>query len=309
MLTGRRFILLAALMLALVACSPKPLIVSQIADLADKGTVALERDDDLVLTEKALPANIKLLESVLANAPEDRQLLTLLSRLYGSYAFGFVETRLEERLYRPPSSEIYPHDRESLKKQVNRYYQKGVDYALQALENSLPGAADAFLKVDTIEPYLAQLGRRDVGPLFWYGFNLGAWVNRNLDSMRAVSRAHVARRIMQRVIDLDPAYHHGGAHLFLLVYFGSRPPMMGGSPELARNHYQMLKQIVGDDYLLSDLFYARYCIRQQQDRQAFVAAMQRIIDHPTAGSDVALYNAIAVRRAVIYLSAVDVWFD
>lgn len=297
------------MVLVVMACSPKPLMVNQIADLVDDGLTAFERDDDLELMERAFPANIKLLEALLANSPDDRQLLTLLSRLYGSYAFGFAETRLEKHLLMQPSVDASKKDLASLRSQVNRYYEKGVAYALHALEISLPGATNAFQKVNTIAPYLEQLSNKEVASLYWYGFNLGAWVNRNLDSIKAVSRAHVARQAMQRVVQIDPAYHYGGAHLFLMAYFGSRSPMMGGSQAKARDHYQQLKQVAGDDYLLSDLFYARFCLLQQQDRETFVAVMQRIIDHPSGSSDVALYNAIAGRRAAIYLSAVDAWFE
>jgi hypothetical protein len=304
-----RWILLVSMSLAVMACSPRHLMVSQIADLVDHGITAYERDDDLDLMEKALPANIKLLETVLANSPDDRQLLTMLSRMYASYAFGFVETRLDETTYLVDSSESRFREMDLLKNQVNRYYEKGVGYALMALEKRTPGAMDAFRTVDTITPYLDKLGRVEVAPLFWYGFSLGAWVNRNLDSVRAVSQAHVARKVMERVLELDPAYNHGGAHLFLLVYFGSRPPMMGGSQDKALVHYQQLKMITGDHFLLPDLFYGRFCLYQQQDREGFIDMMQRIIDHPASENEVSLYNAIAGRRAVAYLAAVDTLFE
>ena len=308
-MTVERWILLVSISLAAMACSPKPLIVSQIADLVDHGMTAYERDDDWELMEKAFPANIKLLETVLANSPDDRQLLTMLSRMYASYSFGFVETRLDETNYLVDPSDSRVKEMALLKDRVNRYYEKGVGYALMALEKSAPGATEAFQKVSTITPYLDKLGRQEVAPLFWYGFNLGAWVNRNLDSVRAVSQAHVARKVMERVLELDPAYNHGGAHLFLLAYFGSRPPMMGGSQEKALVHYQQVKTIAGDNYLLPDLFYGRFCLHQQQDRKGFVDMMQRIVDHPASENEVALYNAIAGRRAAVYLAAVDTLFE
>jgi hypothetical protein len=111
------------------------------------------------------------------------------------------------------------------------------------------------------------------------------------------------------VIELDPAYNHGGAHLFLLAYFGSRAPMMGGNQEKALVHYQQVKTIAGDNYLLADLFYGRFCLHQQQDRQGFVDTMQRIANHPANESEVSLYNAIAGRRAAAYLAAVDLLFE
>jgi hypothetical protein len=308
-MTIDRWIILVSISLAVMTCSPKPLIVSQIADLADHGIIAYERDDDWELMEKAFPANIKLFETVLASSPDDRQLLTMLSRMYASYAFGFVETRLDEAIYRADPSGSRAHEMDILKDQVNRYYEKSVGYALMALEASAPGATAAFQKVNTITPYLDKLGRVEVAPLFWYGFSLGAWINRNLDSVRAVSQAHLALKVMHRVLELDPAYNHGGAHLFLLAYFGSRPPMMGGSQEKALVHYQRVKAIAGDHFLLADLFYGRFCLHQQQDQEGFVDMMQRIVDHPASQSEVALYNAIAARRAAAYLAAVDTLFE
>jgi len=305
----RRHKWLLLLVLAVIGCAPQTFIVRQMTDLVDDGITAFERDDDLDLIEKAIPANVKLLEAMLANSPDDRRLITLLSRFYGSYAFGFVETRLEETVYLAPTADEQGPAVDRLKDQVSRYYEKGFGYALMALEKSVPGAAEAFRKVNTIDPYLDQLENSEAAPLFWYGFNLGAWVNHNLDSIRAVSRAHVARKVMERVVELDPAYNHAGAHLFLLAYFGSRSPMMGGSQEKALQHYQRLKQIVGDDYLMPDLFYGRFCLQQQQDRLTFVDLMHQIIDHPPSDSNVSLYNAIACRRAAIYLSAVDFLFE
>lgn len=309
-MTAQRWIMLVLLPLAAMACSPKPLIVSQIADLLDHGMVAYERDDDLELVEKALPANIKLIETVLANSPDDRQLQTMLSRMYASYAFGFVETRLDETIFLADPADGREKEMDLLKDQANRYYQKGIGYALMALEKSNPGAANAFRTANAVAPYLESLDREDVGPLFWYGFNLGGWVNRNLDSIRAVSQAHMARKAMERVLELDPAYNHGGAHLFLVAYFGSRPPMTGGSQAKALVHYQQLKKITGDNYLLTDLFYGRFCLQQQQDREGFIRIMRRIASHPAGESDeVSLYNAIARRRAAVYLAGVDLLFE
>jgi len=294
-------------LLTLMGCTPKTMMVGQVADLVNNGVMAFTRDNDLDLIEKSLPANIKLLETLLISSPEDDRLMTLLSQLYGSYAFGFVETRLEAGRYHVSSAE--GKDIDILKRQTSRYFNRGADYALSALEENTPGVAEAFQKVTTISAYLNKLSVKDVAPLFWYGFNLGAWVNHHLDDVRIVSRAHVARQVMERVIELDPAFHNAGAHLFLMVYYGSRSPMMGGDQHRADDHYRELKSIAGDDYLLADLVYARFCLVQRQDRQGFVETMQRILGHPSVASDVALYNAIARWRASIYLTAADSLFE
>ena len=100
-MTLKRAILTVFITAIVIACSPRVLIVRQMADMADVGITAFERDSDLDLVERAIPAHIKLLEGLLVNSPDDRRLITLLSRLYGSYGFGFVETRLETALFVP----------------------------------------------------------------------------------------------------------------------------------------------------------------------------------------------------------------
>ena len=61
----------------------------------ETGVDAIEQDDDLDMLQQALPANIKLMEALLASDPLNERLLALLARLYGSYAFLFVDGRIE----------------------------------------------------------------------------------------------------------------------------------------------------------------------------------------------------------------------
>ena len=99
-MTTNRIILTAVITAIVVSCSPRTLIVRQMTDMVDTGITAFERDSDLDLVEKAMPANIKLLEAMLVNSPDERRLATLIARMYGSYGFGFVETRLEAAYFR-----------------------------------------------------------------------------------------------------------------------------------------------------------------------------------------------------------------
>ena len=115
----------------------------------------------------------------------------------------------------------------------------------------------------------------------------------------------MVEKTMQRVIEADEAYFYGGAHLVLLVYYGSRSPLMGGKPELATEHYRRLEQMNGEDFLLADLYYARFVLYQQQDRPQFTAVLNRILQEPATEERFRLYNKIAADRARVYLSATD----
>jgi hypothetical protein len=297
----------------LTGCSMRQVAVNEMAGLMNDGMAALENDDDLEMLEQAFPANIKLIEALLASAPDHPELLVLLSRLYGSYGFAFLETRLEIDFFGAP--ETIPRylrdadiDPAEVRRKASRYYARGEAYAMRALTLRHPNAAEAMKTVDGRDAFFNSMQAEDVPALFWWGFNLGARVNQNRSSVAMLAKAHLAERAMKRVVALAPDYQNGGAHMFLLVYYGARPPMMGGDLEAAEGHYQALNRINGDAYRMGHVMYCRYILTKRQDRAGYLRLLSRVTEEPLPG-EYRLYNALAVLRARIYLGAVDDLFD
>lgn len=294
------------------SCNPAKIAVRQTAIMIENGVPAFEEDDDIPLLESAFPANIKLLEALLVSSPEDDRLLALISRMYAGFTFAIEETRLEavrinEKKKHPDCFDCLGPD--ELKQTVSQHYLKGAEYGLMALEVNYPDCRLQLKNVNTVDQFLQSVSEDDIHALFWYGFNLGAWVNLNIDSIRAMSRAHIAQRIMDRVVEMDPGYSHGFAHLFLLSYHAIKPPMLGGRPDLALSHYHSLKNIAGNDFLLADLFYARYYLHQMKDKEKFEKVLNKIIQNTRRVKKYALYNQVAENRAAIYLSQMDQLFE
>jgi len=281
-------------------------MIRELTQAVDDALPAMETDSDLDLVEKALPGQIKLLETLLVSDPHNDQLRVLLSRFYGLYAFGFVEARLEEgEFLGTMSRESISTLRESLK----RYYQKGAEYARQVLEERHPACIKGLKRSKASPACFAETDLRDVPALFWFGFNLGNYVNQSRSSIRALSKANLAKLTMQHVVKLDPSYFHGGAHLFLMNYYSSRPGTMGGNLQSADEHRKALDSLTGDIFLLTDLFYARYFLPQRQAREEFERTLDRVIREAPTSDSYPLLNAVAARRAAIYLDAVDRLFE
>ena len=114
------WILLPVLLFVFSGCTPRQMAVREMTGILQSGAARLEQDDDLELIEAALPANIKLLESLLAESPGDPQIHVLLARLYGSYAFAFAERDLEAAELLPGQAPV-PVRAESLKDRVRGY--------------------------------------------------------------------------------------------------------------------------------------------------------------------------------------------
>lgn len=294
---------------SLCACTPHHLIVNEMVGVLEAGVSAYEEDDDLEMLAVALPSNIKLLEVFLANDPGNFRILVLLSRLYASYTFAFIESRLEKASLTVKPVETDTAEISFLKNTLDRYYRKGAEYAMKAIEVRYPDGRKQLKNVATVDPFLKNFGKADAAALFWYGFNLAAYVNHNRDSVQALAKTFLVEKTMKRLIELDASYFHGGAHLILMGYYASRSPAMGGNPSLALAHYQKLKSLAGDGFLLAELYYARYYLYQMQKRSEYVNVLTDIIRYSGTDKTYRLYNKIAADRAEIYLSAVDQFFE
>lgn len=299
--------LLAGVML--VGCSPRRLMVNEFVQMVDTGLPAIEQEDDLQLLASAFPAHIKLLETLLANDPRNTQLLVLLARLCGGYAFAVLETEWEAQQFGLSAEVSSGYAPEALEVHMERYFKKGADYALLSLETVHPGFGQQIASPQQAESRFKALGRSDVPALFWYGFNLGGYVNHNLDSVKAMAKAHLVEKAMRRVVALEPGYFQGGAHLFLMVYYASRSPMIGGNPRLAQIHYNSHKQLVPGSAPLREYYWARFYFVRQQEREAFVQTMTGVAGGPPAGEAAGLLDSVAAVRAGVSLKAQDRFFD
>ena len=301
--------LLAALLAAAVSCAPRKVMINELVGLLEDGQPAMEREDDLDLLSRSIPAHIKLLETILVSDPRNTRLLNLLSRLYGAYAFAILETEYEARQLGAGSVVDTGIADGRLGDAVARYYQNGAEYALRSLEVRHPRARKQLNQLAGSADFIDALDQRNLPALFWYGFNLGGTVRHRLDSVEAMAKAHLVEKAMLRVAALDPAYDHGNAYLVLLVYHASRPRMLGGNPDKARQYYSLHRGIEGAVTSLGDIFFARYLLVREQAKADFVERLTAVPQIPEAGRPFTLLDRVAAVRAGTYLAAKDQFFD
>lgn len=283
-------------------CSIKTMAVQQMGELVADGVPAFEKDEDLELIRDAIPANLKLLEAMLESDPENGKIPAILSQMYASYGFAFLEGDLET----PGVG-----DKAKLKERINRFYQRGQQYGERALIASNKKCEQGLKVIADLDSCLSGLDKDAVPALYWYGFNVAAYMNRNLNSMAALAQGPKMEKVMQRAIALDESYNFGSAHLFLMLYYGARSAMMGGNIEKADAHYKAIQKLSGSDFLLADTFYARYVMVQKQDREGF-QKMLKAVEAKTVDTDktpqLRLYNSLAKSRAKLYLNSVEDFF-
>jgi hypothetical protein len=290
-------------------CSPRKLMVKQFVQMVESGIQAIEQEQDLQLLAQSMPAHIKLLETLLANDPRNVDLMLLLARLYGGYAFAILETELEARRFGLPSVAALAIAPDQLETAVVRNYRKGAAYALKALETRYQKAGERLSRLKSSEAFIAALRRSDAPALFWYGFNLGGYIQHQLDSVEAIAKTHLVEKTMRRVVALDETYYHGSAHLVLMAYYASRPAALGGNPERAKAHMEKHFIVAPESMMMRSLYWARYALVQQQARDEFIRHLSQVMDEAKAGQELDMLGSVAAVRAGIYLKTQDNFFE
>jgi len=269
-------------------CSMGQIAARSAASIMDGGAEAMNRESDLGIAAAAIPANIKLIEGLIAEDPDNAVLRTYAAQgLYG-YAFGFVEDQDPAR--------------------ASRFYRRCFEHAQVALRSY--GVHDILeASIEQLSDEVNALPRAAVPTLFWSASCLAKWIDLSRTDPDLLSQAGKSIRMMQQVLMVDETFNFAAPHLFFGAYYGGMSPMYGGDPDRARRHFDRARVLTRGNDLLIDVMQAQYLARQTQDRAGFHAQLQAVLSARTdSAPEMALINAIAKQKAAWLLQKEDEWF-
>jgi len=275
--------------LALNACTMGQMVARSSLPVIESGNVAMNRETDLELARDAIPANLKLIEGLIQELPDNAELRIQAAQGFYGYAYGFVEDEDAAR--------------------ASRLYRRGLAHALKALDVSgLHGDVET-MPPDELKDRLAGLDRRAVPALFWTASCWAKWIDMNRNDPARLADLGKPVALMQRALVLDDTYYYGGAHLFFGVFYGNRTPMLGGDFRRSAEEFDRARTITHGKLLIVDLLQAQYLARQEQDRQQFHEMLTTVVNAPPdLYPDMALANAIAQQKAKRLLAREAEWF-
>jgi len=280
---------LACFLLATACLPQKALTVSSTATLLEGVAKASGKQSDLRVIREGMPAYLMLMDGMVEMLPVNDRLLLAAAQAYSSFASAFAE---EED---PEYAKIL--------------YARSKGYALRSLEaRGMKDPVDRSL--DSFDNGLHSLRERDAPYLFWAAASWGSWIRMNLDSMDALAQLPRVERMMRRVIELDEAYYYGGAHLFMGIWFASRPRMAGGDLKKAQQHFLRAIDLGEGKFLMAHVYYANFYARPSLDRNLFVSTLEMVLESPPDVSpELTLMNTVAQKRAKELLSHVEEYFE
>ncbi|GAB4174989.1 MAG: hypothetical protein Kow00108_10070 [Calditrichia bacterium] len=281
----RKIVFIALFILLFTGCSINKIVINRAASMIENGLSAIYEEEDLPLAQSSLESNLKLLEVLLKNNPDNETLKLILSQGYGAYSLAFLE------------------DDELTRERARFFYLRGRDYAMDVLMKNEKFREGLKKPVDEFKESLQTLDRKWVPALFWCGFNWGGYIQLSLNNPKAIFDLAKVEAIMERVRELDEAYYFAGVHLFFGSIAGAKPRLLGGNPEKAREHFERALELTEGKFLLTYVYYAKFFAIQTLDEETFDQLLQKVEEADLSIlPEFKLINVVAKKKAALLKS-------
>ena len=280
-------LMLATLIFGPLGCAAR-LQSALVGSLIEDVSAATARHDDLDLVASGVPTFLLLLEGLLVANPQDPQLLLSAAEIYTSYA-TLVEVDDPQR--------------------AKHLYHRGKEYGLKALALRLsqPDLLQApyaeFVRV------IDDLEASDLSVVFWAASSWGAWISANTESMAALADLPKVIKLMQWIAAQDETFQYGSPHVFLGTYYAALPPMLGGNPQKAAEHFDRAVAISKGQVLMVYVLKAKFYARQIFDQALYESLLHEALTRPAdAVPELTLQNIAAQKQAQLLLDQADDFF-
>ncbi len=173
-------------------------------------------------------------------------------------------------------------------------YEQGKDAALASLR--LDPSFDLTQAKDGFRAALS--GSRDVAGIFWYGNDLGRWLNHHVLTAITGGMQDVLASF-ERAVALDETYLGGGPQRSLACFLAQVPGVLGGDLEAAKAAFE--RAIALDPGFIENYVdYAEYYAKPKKDWDLFTKLLDTALEKGKDEGTVAewpFYNALALKRA------------
>ncbi len=233
---------------------------------------------DLELARISFPADLKLMEGLLKNDTQNKQLLTALCMGFTGYSMLFVEEEDPER--------------------ASRLYLRAMNYGFRALGRKGAFLKESGLSVENIRAKLNTFGEREFKALFYTTISWHAWINLNLDKPSALAQMGIAQTCLGRVLDLNPGYLYGTPYVLMGTILAARPGLAGGDAHQAKVYFEKAMEVSKGKFYFVQYYFARYYAVRIQDRLLFQKLAQEAVQgHPGELKDACLINSVMQQKA------------
>lgn len=244
--------------------------------LADNLTGAILNQNDPETVRQGAPAYLLLIDGLIADSPDNVDLLLAGATLYSSYAGAFVDDR----------------------ERAVRLAEKGRDYGWRAMcSSNRPACGSWSAPYGEFEVVISEMGVKELPVLYGSGAAWATWIMTNKSDWSAVADKARVDFMMQRVVELDDTYEDGSAYLYLGVLATLLPEAMGGKPEEGRQAFERAIALSEGRNLMAKVLLAENYARLVFDPDLHDRLCKEVIDADPIVPELTLANTLAQEQA------------
>jgi hypothetical protein len=285
-----------AVLVAAAGCSPKRMGLNRMADALTSTAAAFTRDNDPEFVRQAAPSTLKMIEMLLEQSPEHEGLLMTACSGFTQYAYAFLQSDAD-------AAEPGSVAARELRGRGAAMYDRARGYCVRALavrhaavQRGLQGDAHAVL---------ASMTAADVPALYWTAVAWGGALTLAENRLLRLQELATVRALFVRALQLDEAWEGGAIHEAMIAV-ESLPPLLGGSPVRAKEHFDRAVALSNGGSAFAYVTMATGVAQPAKDRREFERLLRAAIAvDPAQRPSLRLANLIAQKRARYLLAQID----
>ena len=273
----------------------------------ETGLDSFLKESDPIIAETSIAANLKLLEIMLENTPNNQLLLNNASFAYCAYALSFIEYEMEK-------ADLEGNDelKEFHRNRARNLYLRARDFGFRSLQLTVDGrrlvqlVTSETIDMEAIKDQLKYITKNQHQALFWTTIAWGSYLQISRDNLTDMALVPIFRMMNERIQQLDNQYFFGMPVMIDAMLY-AMSPMFGGDEKVSDKKFKLVSKINDSKCLLNPLFKARFFCTQFDYPKKGVALLKEIIETDTSGwpDKYTLINVIAKRKAKLYLKYAD----
>ena len=285
----RRLLLETLPLLVLLALSSgcASLMSSAATGLADNLSDAVLNQNDPETARAAIPAYMVLLDGILADNPDDPELLAAAATMYASYGAVFADDEIR----------------------ASRLTTRARSYALRAMCSTWKDSCvwpelnydDFVLSVQSVPAKHADI-------LYSYGFASLAFLRAHASDWNSLAELPEIEALFYHYLDIAPDQVTASTHVYMGIMLTLRPPALGGKPEEAREHFEKAIELTNGRDLSAKVEFARGYAKLLYDRELHDQLLNEVMAADPEVHGLTLSNILAQEDAAIMLEEADDYF-
>jgi len=295
-----KMIILTGMVIFTISCSPKKYILNQFDGVFDSIEYVYLTDDDPQLVKESFPFNLKIIEILLDQGPDNRDMLLTALSSFTMYSYGFIMEDAEKLVLDDYSAgnEIY--------NRANKLFNRALQYGIHGMELKYPEFTKWWEKreIDN-NPFVEE----DIAYLYWISATLGGLISSSQGNPMYVVDLPKVGWLLEKSMELNESWNKGALYSAMISFTMSRPDAVADRGQVARNYFEKAVQASsGEDCSVYVRFAESVCTKNQ-NKDEFIEKLDYVSNFDLeSAKELRLTNSMAQARAKWLMGRIDELF-